>query len=402
MSGCTTPSSPRSDHQQSFSPAAGGEGAASTRPSRSAMYALAESIASISRTRVAFCRRRRLTSSVALLTYAAADGAPRAVFHGVLLCGSVWECPVCRLRLCAHHASEVERVVETHRTAHGDDAVLLLTLTVRHAHQHGLRALRQGVAEAWRLTAQGSWWARLDALLGLPLSRTRAGELRTAPKLGVIRALEVTHGAHGWHVHLHAVLLLGRALPDDERDALARRLHERWRARVVRALGPDHAPDRAHGVDLRPLRCHPDYLAKLGLRVADPSAPVAKHGNRTPLQIAHAYASKRHAADAALWQAYCTAMRGARMLTWTHGLRAHYGADETLDDAVATTPEGQHHHSLGVIPADLWHALGAIPHARAQVLDAAERGGAPEVERVIRRLLGPALAQRPVLVPPEE
>lgn len=400
-------SSSREDHEQCFrsDPSAAADGAAGTHPCRRAMYALAEGIAPIGRPRVALCRRRRLTGSVAVLTYPDANGAPHALYHGLLLCGSVWECPLCRLQICAHRAAEVERVVEAHRAAYGDDTVLLLTLTVRHGIGHDLRAVRQGVANAWRLTTQNSWWAGLDQQLGVPLTRCRAREARSQPKLGIIRALEVTHGDHGWHVHIHAVVLLRCALADDDRNALASRLDERWRKRVVRVLGAQHAPDRDHGVDLRPLRCCPDYIAKLGLEIADPGTKLAKHGNRTPLEIAHAYATtKKRPEDGTLWQTYCAGMRGARMLTWTHGLRSHYGLDEALEDhEIVDDAESRGHSLVGVIPGSVWNALRVLPRARVTVLEAAERGGASEVTRVIRRLVGSEVGRSGrVFVPAQE
>ena len=179
------------------------------------MYDLADGIREISRKRVAACRRKRIASNVALLTYQDQRGA-HGHYHGLLLCGSVWECPICRLQICAHRASEVEQVVEAHRSAYGPDTVYLLTVTTRHGMGDDLATVRRGVAGAWRGTTQGRWWVELNRKFGIKLTRRWCNEWRADSKVGLIRALEVTYGHHGWHVHLHLVLLAGRSLSPDE------------------------------------------------------------------------------------------------------------------------------------------------------------------------------------------
>jgi hypothetical protein len=293
------------------------------------------------------------------------------------------------LQICAHRAAEIQRVVDAHHAAYGNDSVLLLTPTIRHGIEDDLRTLRAGVAEAWTRTLQGRWWQKLNERLGIVTTYRHAGKIVSKPKIGIIRALETTRGQCGWHVHIHALLFLRRALSDEELRALHLQLDDRWRKRVVSVLGPEHAPDHAHGVDLRPLRCCPDYLAKFGLELADPGTKSAKRGNRTPLQIAYDFATQQRTEDAVLWQAYCTGVRGARMITWSHGLRAHYGLQEALEDReVIASAEDQGSTLVGLIPASIWTALRVVPQARVRVLEAAERGGAPEVERVMRSLLG--------------
>jgi hypothetical protein len=365
------------------------------------MYDLADGVRDLSRERVAACRRRRIAGNVALLTYQDL-GRTHSHYHGLLLCGSVWECPICRLQICAHRAGEVQRLVESHRSAYGDDTVYLLTVTTRHGMGDDLATVRRGVAGAWTETIQGRWWMALNAELGLRMTRRWCGQCRTDPRIGTIRALETTYGEHGWHVHLHLVLLLRRALSPDELSRLHSKLDQRWRNRVVKLLGPEHAPDHEHGVDLRPLRCCADYVAKLGLEISDPGTKVAKNGNRTPLQIAYDYSQHKRPEDAALWRAYCVGMRGARMLTWSHGLRDYYQlGHEASDDEVVTDAEQQGDTLVGLIPARVWDELRQVRRGPLLVLEAAERGGAAAVKRVLRALLQHAVARAgPLLVVP--
>jgi hypothetical protein len=383
----TSLTTPWQDHEQTFrAPSAAATGW-TPRRYRRAMYDLADGVRELSRPRVACCRRKRIAGNVALLAYHD-HGGTHAHYHGLALCGSVWECPICRLQVCAHRASEVQQLVATHRSVHGKDTVYLLTVTTRHGLGDDLATARRGVSEAWTKTIQGRWWVKLNQALGFELTRRWCGKWCTSHKIGVVRALETTHGQHGWHVHLHLLLLVRRPLSTAELSRLHAELDARWRKRVVSLLGREHAPDREHGVDLRPLRCCADYVSKLGLEMTDPGTKVAKNGNRTPLQIAHAYATTKRPEDAALWQAYCEGMRGARMLSWSHGLREFYRlGNELTDEEIVTKAENQGDTLVGLIPATVWDALREVRRGPLLVLEAAERGGASEARRVLAKVL---------------
>ena len=253
----------------------------------------------------------------------------------------------------------------------GVEGAQLLTLTVRHRYGDELAALRQGVANAWTRFINGAPWK---------LFRERVGFV------GFIRALEVTHGGNGWHPHLHVVLLVqdGAALA-----AELAWLSERWQACVVRELGAAAEPDAAHGVDLRP--CYrADYLAKLGLEVTAPSGKGGRGGNRTPWQIAadlcalpHAHDARSaeeiaddRAQDAYLWTTWCEDMRGARMLTWSRGLRETAGLGKEVADEDLVEGEGPNDRTVAMVPAAVWDRVRKVSGLAAQVLAVAETEGA--------------------------
>lgn len=127
----------------------------------------------------------------------------------------------------------------------------MATLTLSHGAQDPV-SLTLGVRAAWRRMQQSGAWRRYRRSTGLE----------------TVVAEEVTHGANGWHPHLHIA-----ALQTHQGDVLeeASRWFEAWAEAVVRELGGKHEPSLEHGVDL--LDCAPgQYLAKLGLELADPGA----------------------------------------------------------------------------------------------------------------------------------
>jgi hypothetical protein len=152
-------------------------------------------------------------------------------------------------------------------------------------------------------------------------------------RLGIahyIRSVEVTHGANGWHPHLHVLLLTTRHLDEFHQEELA----ERWQSCVIRALGIAAKPDLAHGCKLSH-DFRDDYIAKLGLEITDIENKRGKRGSKTPWTLAHEAASGSTAARK-LWETYVHEMKGARQLTWSRGTKRHFGLIDVTDDELSS------------------------------------------------------------------
>jgi hypothetical protein len=331
-----------------------------------------------------------MTTGDSVSMRAADDG--RVMFKGLATCGLTWECPCCGMTIKARRADQIRELVEWH----GRDGVQLLTLTFRHGLGDDLRKARQGLADAWRGMARGAPWAKFKRAIGY---------------VGTVRALEVTHGPNGWHPHLH-VLILARpdwhlaTMPDGE--PVADWLQARWSDMVCRYLGEKHEPDEEHGTDLSPCSAG-DYLQKLGLEVSDPGKKVARlDGNRTPLELAAAIVEHRKPRDVALWRTYCLAMRGARQLTWSKGLRELAGIPDKTDQELAEDEEaGQPTTKVLTISGADWRAIARyrvevrrpdntteqIP-APLVLAEKAERSGARGAWSLLRSLVRQAKADK--------
>jgi hypothetical protein len=235
----------------------------------------------------------------------------------------------------------------------------MLSLTVRHALGHDLRATRSGLSKAFQRFIRGKPWKQFCRKYGIAHH---------------VRAVEVTHGANGWHPHLHALLFLETPLSSSEHRAATDWLRQRWRNCVERAIGPDFTPND-RGVDLRESK-RADYLAKFSLELVDPGTKRGRGKNRTPWQIAVSAAKDNDSDDAALWVAYCEGMRGAKMLTWSKDLRAAVDLDsEKTDDEVIAGEEQQEAEVLVVIDRRAWDSGRDLPGLPCAILEAAERAG---------------------------
>ncbi len=293
----------------------------------------------------------------------------RAYFAGLMSCGSVWTCAVCAEKIARKRQAEVLTVLERHMAAGGVGA--FLTLTVPHDRGAPLRELRRVVARAWRGIQQGEPWRRAKARFGI---------------VGHIRALESTHGGNGWHPHAHVLVLLERPVSDAELSALHAHIFARW-ARAVVAAGL-RAPE-AHANRLTPIYSHADaagYLAKIHavLELTRADGKAGKRAGRSPFEIL-ASAGAGHAGDVALWREWCDGIKGARQLTWSEGLRDRYqlGAEASDEDAAAADVGGE---TAVIFSRPAWKHICRVPMLRADVLRAAERGGAADVLELLDTL----------------
>jgi hypothetical protein len=196
---------------------------------------------------------------------------------------------------------------------------------------------------------------------------------RTSGCVGCVRGLEVTHGANGWHAHLHTLIFI-----KDKTAALSQTttaLFEwRWANAVEKHLGEDHVPDDIHGVVLsEPKR--DSYLAKMGLvmELTSSATKEAAHGNRSMWRIACDIKDYGLEEDKAIWRAWAEGMKGAKLITWSKGLRKLLGlGTERTDGEIAE--EELPAAKVGILSRTLWNEVTGRPGLVVALLEATERG----------------------------
>lgn len=323
------------------------------------------------------CRHVRCAPSVSLVEkQSRLTGECRLVVRGITTCGSVHSCPACAEVILRKRAEEVRCAVATW----GFERCRMVTLTLRHKGGESLCLLQRILAVAWGELKAGRPGARLRERLGWH---------------GDVRGAEQTHGAHGWHPHLHAVMFLHSHLVDSEALTL---LAERWRdsvSRVVRRMQralersidgdvppslakligsklyklPWHRvleeleqinpePDIEHGCVVSAVN-RADYLVKLGLEVSSVLKTGRKEAQRTSWQIAQD-AARGCASSRRLWSDHYAAMKGARQLTWSRGIRDELGLGAELQD-VDVAADGaevlaEDEREIALVQPEVWDA----------------------------------------------
>lgn len=335
--------------------------------------------------RIRSCGRRGVLPDGALRVRASGSGDDRrAGFAGLATCGSVWSCPVCSERILAGRQVELHDAIAAWESRGG--RVALLTLTMRHDRGQALGDLWDALSYGWNKVTSGRTWDRLNDSYGSPMERVvtsgaRRGQTVTERRIGWARVVETTHGASGWHVHLHVALFLPGTATQDHAEDLAGSMFAAWRKALVRK--GMRAPSDAHGVDvtLSDRSRLGDYFAKntyssdparLALELARGDLKLARSGNRTPFRILADVAAYGLADDVALWGEWETASRGRRQLTWARGFRDLVLAQqERSDEELASEELGSADDDLVEVPAE-GVALIARLRLHAAILDAAE------------------------------
>lgn len=253
------------------------------------------------------CRMRRLTDRVQVTI----DDRGTPSITGCETCGSVHACPCCAVRIMHERAEQLTYATNWWRQEkHGK--VYLLTLTVRHQWGTALEPLFSGVADAYRALCSGAFkeWRNVVA--------------------HSVRAIEVTHGANGWHPHLHVLLFVN----DEIDSSFIEQLQARWQSCVAARLGESAIPERNIGCDIRDGSAASEYLQKMGLEVASLVTKSAKGPNRSPWQLV-ADALHGDALARSAWAEYVAATYGKKQLTWSRKLRSECTQLQQWDEYLA-------------------------------------------------------------------
>jgi len=287
-------------------------------------------------------------------------------------CGSPWSCPVCAPVVRQRRAMEIDAAL--HRHLDGGGGALLVTLTLRHHRGDTLSSRLDPVARSMRDVLAGDPWQRRKSALGY---------------VGVMKAVEITHGANGWHPHSHSIMLLERPATENERCDLSSWMYGRWSSIAQRrGLG---SITRANGVDVRPVTDAgnlSDYLTVVegGWSAGLELARTDRKG-RSPFELLRQVLETGDARTAALWREYEAATFGKRAIVWSRGLRELLCGNEleTADEELAAS-EGLDLALLRwLCPAEVWNEtvrsgstgqlLTEVEHAAALMLFIADTLG---------------------------
>lgn len=319
-----------------------------------------------------------------------------ASFAGLQSSHSVWASPVASAAISKQRQVEVAQALDTWVQDYGHSAVFL-TLTVRHTADQPLRLLWDAVATGWHRVASGAAWHGGKCTLG------------DVERFGIrhfIRTVEVTHGKHGWHPHMHAVLLVDKRLSKGEISALRDRIYTRW-SKGVASCGLD-APSPDWGINLQPVgegsefKALASYMTKghfgdFALDEEDVKRRSeraaweltggqmlkrARQGNRTPFQILAEIAENGVTErDRQLWLEWEKSSKRRRQIAWSEGCREEVGVRATTDEEAEVSAGGSsgdqgavdQHFMVARIPADEWERIASDVELRCTVTEYVSR-----------------------------
>lgn len=265
------------------------------------------------------------------------SGGGRAAFSGLVSCSSVWWCPVCSRRISAGRREELCDLLAGARAA--KLAPVMLTLTFRHKAGDDLSAVLVALKSAWSRLQQRREWRRL-------------------PLVGMVTALEVTHGANGWHPHQHSLVLLDASPVAAE--AMMADLSAVW----LTCLAAFGLTGNAAALQVQDASAAGEYFGKFGA-AEELTLGHVKRGRaagRTPWQLLEAARDGDNRA-AKLWTVFAAAFKGRRQLVWSPGLKARFDIGERPDDEV---PDAEAAEPMAVLRS--WLGTGSWLEARKRLV----------------------------------
>lgn len=301
----------------------------------------------------------------------ACEETGKAFFKGLLVCGSVWSCPVCAAKITERRRVELARGL-----ASWGGSVFMVTYTFQHSLEDHLVDLVKDLNAALRVMTSGRQWQRFAAKYGL---------------VGSVAGLESTISkAAGWHPHKH-VLYFSR-LPAGEVDAVAIESELRDRFTAIMAHRGRYASSiygvrvenavESRGSDQAALK---QYITKWGLDSELAKSPVkaarAEHGviHYSPFQLLDMVPGGDKWA-AARFKEYAMTMKGHKQLVWSKGLRSLLGleVDQKTDQQLVEEQVETGDSLLVTLTAVQWRLVVAND-ARAELLTVADSGDKSKV-----------------------
>lgn len=292
-------------------------------------------------------------------------------FGNLEVCGSVWVCPICSPHVAEYRRRDLARAIAVNRLREG--AVLLITRTVRHGASDSLVRTLERFRGAERRMCMTPAYKCLLASVGA---------------IGTITALEVTHGASGWHPHTHTLLFTREPVRD--LPALELALYRRWSAAAV----SQGLTMNRHGLRLQDTYGAVDgYVSKWGRSGWGIEDEMTKqHTKRgravssvTAFGLLSRYYYDRDEDAGRLFQEFAGAFKGRSQLRWSPGLRAELVPDETeLSDLAAADSIPRDFEEWGMIDFEDWQAVD-FAGKRGELANLVGAGDRPGVVSLVRR-----------------
>jgi hypothetical protein len=294
----------------------------------------------------------------AILRATETDQGTRAGVAGLQSCG-LWTCPVCVRSVSAERAREVSKVLKA--AAERKCSVSLASFTMKHHNGVSIRACWDALGKAWRSATSGSVWQKHKQQFGL---------------VGWVRAVELTVGANGPHVHAHVLLVFDSLISSEMQEEFAYRMWVRWN-RTLTKHGFGGSEER--GVDVRPVQLTGEsieataaYVAKASFEaVSSATKQGRKTSSRAPMEILADAVATGNADDIELFWEIEQSCHGRKKLTWSNGIRdwAKLGKEKTDEEAAN---ENKHGENVLVMPKATWNV---VKYELEGLLDTYERQG---------------------------
>lgn len=302
--------------------------------------------------RVTICLRNMIGTEVEVQKHLKTN---KAFYSGLMICGRVWQCPVCAAKISERRKNELTKATTAHKQASGHLA--MLTLTIRHKRTDALETLLEAFNGATSKMMTTKQYHEIRQDMGI---------------IGRVKALEVTHGINGWHPHAHIVIFY-----ENQTDLrkMEKRMYNLWK-NACKKFGL--STTESYGIDLQGAEYVQAYLTKHGSWSIEQEMTKAhikkgRDSNMTPFDLLRDVLLNDDDISKGLFREYAGAFKGKRQLHWSRGLKDYFSITEKTDEELAKEKVEQA-DILGRLSSAEWKLI-LRRDLRAQLLTNIEKFG---------------------------
>ncbi|WP_404428058.1 protein rep (plasmid) [Ureibacillus chungkukjangi] len=325
--------------------------------------------------RVSMCLRRINGSDVQVLKH---RKTKKAFYNGLLVCGSVWNCPVCAAKISEKRRKELQQAFNSHRNEGGH--IALLTLTFSHKKFDRLKDILDMFSKATQKFMSGRAFQNIRDEIGM---------------IGRVRALEVTYSDNnGFHPHAHIALFYTN---DVNLENIEDEMYLLWEKACTKV---GLTVNRKHGLTLENGEKANDYLSKHGTWGMDQELTKAhikkaKNGSLTPFDFLRKYIEEEDEKCLILFREYVGCFKGKRQLQWSQGLKKRFVLEEKTDEQLATE-QIEEADVLGMLDYETWKQILRYDN-RSYFLDLCEKYSFDKAVTIVKdKKIYPQLAEEDI------
>lgn len=298
-------------------------------------------------------------------------------FGGLVSCGSVWHCAVCSAKISNRRKAEL--VLATQRNNEGGGVAGLLTATIPHVSADAAATVLKQLQKLFT---------------GLNSGKSAVLFNQKHAIFGQVRALEFTHGFHGWHPHIHSLVFSENQICWEN---VGDEFYRRWAKSAKSNYGWD-LPRLS--IDFRGGERAARYVSKWGVE-DELTAGMQKKGkneSRSPWGLLSDYSEGDQKAGE-LWKEFATSvckqadstrLISTRQLVWSRGLRERFGINEISDEEIAALQEAPA-ILLGTLSFQDWiKVINQDLEVRPVLLQIAALGTMQDVRNFVNQLPEPS------------
>jgi len=280
----------------------------------------------------------------------------KSFYNGLLVCGSIWNCPVCASKISERRRLELKQAFDMHKAEGGK--IALLTTTFSHKKTDRLLDTMKKFSLASAKFRTGKRYQKLREKMEM---------------IGSIRDFEITWSErNGFHPHQHLAIFYKN---DVDLHEIEKEMFELWEKACAK-----HGLTTLEGIglDLQHGEDANDYLSKnsswsLEQEMSKSHIKQGKMSSLTPFDFLRKYLETDNDRFIGLFQEYATALKGKTQLYWSRGLKKHFLISDKSDEEVAKEKQ-EDADLLGLIPYEKWQAI-LKNDSRAELLSKIEKYG---------------------------